>query len=164
MKTKPEVAEATKQVEKFGLIGIMNTLIDYVLFISITKVFSIPLDQAWIAKIPSGAVAMVNSFYFNKTWVFKHKKGDVREQGAKFLVSTLIGVFVIQTGLVRFFTSEYTFFGEVAFEIAQSIGVTSLLPAVITYAFVIKTVAFGLATIASMTWNFVVYKYWAFRR
>ncbi len=32
-----------------------------------------------------------------------------------------------------------------------------------TESFTIKTVAFGMATIASLTWNFLTYKYWAFR-
>ena len=33
----------------------------------------------------------------------------------------------------------------------------------LTESFTIKTVAFAMATIASLTWNFLTYKYWAFR-
>jgi hypothetical protein len=36
-------------------------------------------------------------------------------------------------------------------------------PGILTEAFVIKTVAFGLATIGSLVWNFTLYKFWAFK-
>ncbi|HVE80575.1 MAG TPA: GtrA family protein [Candidatus Dormibacteraeota bacterium] len=151
------------QVGRFGLIGVLNTVIDYVVFIGLTKLFSIPLDRVWTAKLVSGALAMANSFYFNKTWVFKSGNKHAGQQFARFMVSTLVGVFIIQLGLVQFFSSVFPDIGQLFYLIAASLGVTALLPAVITQAFVIKTVAFGLATIASMSWNFLLYKFWAFK-
>lgn len=162
MKPKNSAASTTVQVEKFGLVGILNTLIDYVIFIALTKIFSIPLSQVGYAKLVSGAVAMANSFYFNRTWVFK-SGGDGKSQLVRFLISTLVAVFIIQLGLVQFFSSVFPYFGELGFNIMEAIGIVSLLPVVFTQEFVIKTVAFGLATVASMTWNFLLYKYWAFK-
>lgn len=156
-------SSTTTQVGKFGLVGILNTLIDYVLFIGITKLFSIPLSHVYVAKLFSGGVAMINSFYFNRTWVFNSKNPNSSSQAVRFLVATLIGVFLIQTSLTQFFTTSFPYFGNLGFQIASAIGLVKLLPSVITEAFVLKTVAFGLATLASLTWNFVTYRKWVFK-
>lgn len=154
----------TGQVARFGAVGVLNTLIDYVIYIGLTKVFSIPLDRVWTAKLVSGTVAMLNSFYFNRTWVFNrsHSKHP-GQQLARFVISTLVAVYVIQLGLVQFFTTGFPYFGQLAYNIMVSIGVVNIVPSLLTEAFVIKTVAFGLATIGSMTWNFLLYKFWAFK-
>lgn len=151
-------SSTSTQVGKFGLIGILNTLIDYTIFIGLTKIFGIPLGQVYIAKLASGGVAMINSFYFNRTWVFKSGRNNSNSQAIKFLVVTLIGVFLIQTSLTQFFTTSFPYFGNLGFQIAESIGIVGLLPGIITSAFVIKTVAFGMATVASLTWNFIMYR------
>lgn len=156
------------QVPRFVVVGVWNTLLDYVLFISITKVFHIPLDRVWIAKVISGAVAIGNSFYFNRGWVFHgnspvfHGNSPVFRQGAAFLVATLIGVYAVQTPLTHLFTSVFPAPGQLAFDAMRAVGLTSLVPSVLTEAFAIKTVAFVLATAASMTSNFVAYRYWVF--
>lgn len=161
---KPRKGSTTVQVAKFGMVGVMNTLIDYIIYISLTRIFSIPLDRVWTAKLVSGSVAMINSFYFNRTWVFQRgasKHGS--QEFVRFITATLVSVYVIQLGLVQFFSSEFQYFGLLGYDIAEALGLVALVPAIMTEAFVIKTVAFGLATLASMSWNFVLYKVWAFK-
>jgi putative flippase GtrA len=153
----------TLQVGKFGLVGVLNTVIDYAIFIGITKVFSIPLNRVWVAKIISGTVAMINSFFFNQRWVFKAKGRDLW-QAARFLVSTAVGVLVIQTGLTQFFSSNWQNLGNFGYSVLNTLGIIGVAPGIFTKAFVIKTVAFGMATVASLTWNFISYKFWVFRK
>lgn len=162
---KNKKATEALQVGRFGLVGILNTVIDYVLFIGLTRVFQIPLDRVWTAKVISGAVAMLNSFYFNKTWVFKNNSTgeSAAKQIVKFFTTTLVAVFIIQLGLVQLFSSEVQWPGLFAYDILTFVGLTGLLPEILTEAFTIKTVAFGIATVGSMTWNFVLYKFWAFK-
>ena len=38
-----------------------------------------------------------------------------------------------------------------------------MAPGIVTLPAAIKTVAFGLATMASMSWNFILYRTWVFR-
>lgn len=158
------------QVARFGLVGVINTLIDYVLFITLTIVFSIPLSRVWVAKYASSAVAMVVSFVLNRRFVFRSQRRDVRGEVFRFVTATLIGVFVIQNLLTQFFASNFQYFGKAAFRAVDAIGLSEITFTVhdrtigITESFTIKTVAFGLATIASLTWNFFTYKYWAFRQ
>jgi putative flippase GtrA len=148
------------QVGRFGIVGLANTLLDFVLFQALTRVFGIPLSQVWIAKAISGTVALASSFALNRNWVFEAVGGRrrVAGQAARFVVATMIGVFVIQTLLTQFFATVVPQPGELAFRLVEALG----LDAVMSEAFVIKTVAFALATVASMTWNFAAYKWWVF--
>src|SRR5829696_2065261 len=109
------------QFGRFGAVGVANTLLDYVLFISLTKLLGLPLDWVWTAKVASGSVAMVNSFYWNRTWVFKT---STRRSGetVRFLITTLTGVYVIQALLTHLFASIYPGLGEAAFRLAEWSG------------------------------------------
>ncbi len=159
-------ASTAGQVGRFGLVGLMNTAIDFVLFLGLTKVFSIPLDRVWTAKLVSGAVAMTNSFYWNRKFVFKRDKVNgeqATQQFVRFVTATLIGTLVIQTGLVQLFSNNYPQLGQLGFDIATALGIVQIKPDILTLALFIKVAAFGLATIGSMTWNFLFYKMWAFK-
>lgn len=161
--SKQSTAEV-KRVGKFGIIGVLNTLVDYTIFISLTKIFSIPLESVWTAKLPSGAIAMIFSFFMNRMWVFESKGKDVAKQAATFFPVTMVGVFLIQTGLVQLFSSKVPQIGQLGYDIANAVGVIGLMPNLLTEEFVIKTAAFGLATLASLTWNYLMYKYVVFKK
>jgi putative flippase GtrA len=150
------------QLSRFAVVGALNTLTDYVLFIGLTKLFSIPLDWVWTAKAFSGGVAITNSFVLNRQWVFRGQ-GKVVHEGAAFLAATIIGVYAIQTPLTHAFSSVFQEPGKLAFDLADRVGIADALPTVVTEPFVIKTTAFALATVASLTWNFFAYRHWVFR-
>jgi putative flippase GtrA len=158
------------QVTRFGLIGALNTLVDYVVFIGLTIVFRIPLSHVWIAKYPSSAIAMINSYLLNRRFVFPSGHRRLVVESARFFSTTIVGVFVIQNLLTQFFASDFQYFGKAAFRVLDATGLSSLQFSLLdrtlgfTETFTIKTVAFALATLASLTWNFLTYKYWAFRR
>jgi putative flippase GtrA len=150
-----ESRQTAGQVARFGLVGVFNTVLDYVLFITFTIVFGIPLSKVWTAKYTSSAIAMVVSFALNRRFVFRSRQPAVKRQAVRFVTATLIGVFVIQNLLTQLFASNFQFFGKAVFRVVEPIGLTE--------SFTIKTTAFALATVASLTWNFFAYKYWAFR-
>ena len=149
------------QVIRFGLVGVVNTVVDYVTFIALTVIFQIPLSRVWMAKYPSSAVGMAVSFVLNRRFVFRATEHRARGQAVRFVTATLIGIFVIQNLLTQLFASKVQYFGIEAFRAIDAAG----LPRVgITRDFTIKTVAFALAALISIVWNFLAYKYWVFRR
>ncbi|HVQ44913.1 MAG TPA: GtrA family protein [Candidatus Saccharimonadia bacterium] len=153
-----------KQSAKFGLVGISNTLIDYTLYLAVTKLLNVPLDRVFMVKFFSGSVAMINSFYWNRRWVFRSKAG-IGKSGVRFLTATLVSIWAIQPGLVFVFsaTAAGLTFSSFWFDAARALGLVGLVPGVLTREFVIKTVAFGMGVVGSAIWNFTLYKLWAFR-
>ena len=150
------------QLSRFAVVGVLNTLTDYVVFIGLTKLLSIPLDWVWTAKALSGAVAITGSFILNRRWVFRGQ-GKLVHEGAAFLAATVVGVYAIQTPLTHVFSSVFQEPGKLAFDLADEVGIVDAFPTVATEPFAIKTAAFALATVASLSWNFFAYRQWVFR-
>ncbi len=165
-KNNTDVVSTSSQAKRFGMVGILNTALDFFIFQALTKIFSIPLGSGYIsiAKQISGTVAMINSYYFNRTFVFNGAdKRNAKQQVARFFIATAIGVYIIQAGLTYLFTSAFTQPGYMVYELLRYVGLISFAPKLLTSAFIIKTVAFMIATVASLIWNFTVYKLWAFK-
>jgi len=153
-----------RQGAKFGLVGLSNTLIDYTLYLALTKLFNVPLDRVFMVKFFSGTIAMINSFYWNRRWVFASRAGLGRS-GLRFLVATLVSIWAIQPVLVFVFSGTDTgqSFSTFWYDAARLLGITSLAPNLLTKSWMIKTVAFGMGVVGSAIWNFTLYKLWAFR-
>lgn len=150
------------QGAKFGVVGVSNTVIDYVVYSLVRVIFHVPLPNLYLVKYFSGSVAMVNSFYWNRRWVFP-SRASLGRSGLRFLVATLVSVYAIQPGLVRLFsgTASGQAFGRFWFNLAHSLGIAG--PLHLSSGFVISTVAFGMGVIGSAIWDFTLYKVWAFR-
>jgi putative flippase GtrA len=152
----------TLQVRRFAAVGVLNTTVDYVLFVGLTKLLRLSLDWVWIAKVLSGTVAIALSFWLNRRWVFR-AHGATAGQAARFCATTIVGVYGIQTSLTQFFASSEPRAGKALYSVLHDMHLVGYFPSILTEAFVIKTVAFVLATAASMTFNFLVYRFWVFR-
>jgi putative flippase GtrA len=147
-----------KQGAKFGLVGISNTVIDYTLFITINHILQVPIDRAFTVKFFSGSIAMINSFYWNRRWVFA-SRAHVGKSGLRFLLATLVSIWAIQPAMVyAFINTGGRGFGLFWFHIANTV-----VPGVFDEAYIVKTVAFGMGVIGSAIWNFTLYKLWAFK-
>jgi len=153
-----------KQGAKFSLVGISNTVIDFTLYTSLSALLRIPLDKVFLIKFFSGSCAMINSFYWNRTWTFKSRAG-IGRSGLRFLIATLISVWGIQPGVVWVFTATMPgrAFGTFWFKAGETIGIVGLLHHTLTMDFVIKTVAFGMGVLTVFIWDFTLYKFWAFK-
>jgi putative flippase GtrA len=151
------------QIRRFAASGVANTFTDYAVFMLLTKIFSVPLERVWIAKLISGGLAMAVSFVLNCGWVFASQNARRSGQVGRFLITTMSASWGIQLGLTQFFSSIWPTPGLVAFAALRRLGLPAMAPGIVTMPAAIKTVAFGLATMASMTWNFVLYRTWVFR-
>lgn len=128
------------QIGKFGLVGVLNTAVDFGIlnYLSIlTGVTSgtslIPLNAL------SFSVAVLNSYWWNKSWVFEGKK---RVSFVSFLAVSAIGV-LINTGIVVVATN------------INPLGLDNSLW---------LNVSKALATVVSLTWNFLGYRLVVFKK
>jgi len=153
---------STLEVRRFAAVGVLSTLVDYLLFVALTKIMQLPLAWVWVAKLLSGTVAISISFYLNRKWVFR-ATGAAKVQAVRFATTTIVGVFGIQTALTQSFTTFYPGLGRALYVVLKDTGLPADFPSVVTEPLAIKTTAFALATAVSMTFNFLLYRHWVFR-
>ena len=154
----------TLQARRFAVVGAVNTSVDYVLFVALTKILHLPLEWVWVAKLMSGTVAISISFTLNRSWVFGAKSHRAMHQAAKFVGVTAVGVYGIQTPLTQLFSSVFQAPGRALYAVLRDVGLTHAFPSLLTEALATKTAAFALATCVSMAFNFLAYRYWVFRK
>ena len=125
------------QVLRFLVVGVLNTAIDVALLFLLTYLGV----ELWLANIFSTSVALLFSFVVNRSFTFK-STGNILRQIVPFLAVTLIGLWILQplvllrvTGLLNGVWPEY-------------VGL-----------FVAKM----LATVVSMTWNYLLYNRLVFK-
>jgi putative flippase GtrA len=153
----------TLRARRFVVVGALNTSVDYVLFVGLTKILHLSLDWVWVAKLMSGTVAMTISFLLNRNWVFGARGGAGMRQAARFVAATAVGVYGVQTPLTQLFAGVYQAPGRAFYAVLRDLGLAQAFPSVVTEALATKTAAFALATCLSMTFNFLAYHFWVFR-
>ncbi|MCR4324523.1 MAG: GtrA family protein [Candidatus Curtissbacteria bacterium] len=123
------------QFSKFALVGVCNTAIDFGilnLLILVTNITSgvriIPLN------ITSYSIALLNSYFWNKRWVFSASKGSF----LAFVAVTLVGL-GINTGIVFALTT----FADPMFGLDETLW---------------ANLAKVFATVISLVWNFMGYR------
>ena len=83
----------------FGLIGVFNTLFDYVLY-AVIQYFT---GSILIANVGATSAAMVGSYILNSKLTFKTRKWTVKSF-ILFIIVTLFGLWVLQTAAIYLIT------------------------------------------------------------
>jgi putative flippase GtrA len=92
-----------KQFVKFCLVGVINTAIDYSVYLFFTRLLGVYFLLANIAAI---LVAMTFSFFANKFWTFQNKEKELKKQYLKFALVMAIYFLLYNTiffSLVKYF-------------------------------------------------------------
>jgi len=160
-KSSPNVGKEAARVGRFGLVGIVNTLIDFAILNVVSRVFGLS-DLA--ANIPATTVAMVFSFFANRTFVFRanRSKADrayTYRQALRFFAFTAFGLYGIQSGIIYLFEHVWTTPVGVGVYVAQSLGLLEL----VDKKFIVTNGVKLVATAASLIWNYVMYKRFVFK-
>lgn len=129
-----------RRVFRFILVGIANTAIDFILLFALTK-----LGMALIpANMISTAVALAFSFLVNRSFTFQAtENGRALWQVMRFIVVTLIALWVLQPLVLVLLTPAFQNFWSA--------------DASLFWAKVI-------ATVVSMTWNYLLYAGFVFKK
>ena len=145
------VYQETKQVGKFGAVGIINTVLDFALYNLLIALAGFPVIPA---NLVSTTFAMMFSFTANKAFVFHSKSSNLLRQAILFLVITMIGLYVIQNGVIYTLTNLWSWPLEFGYSIVILLGLADTF----SREFVFNNGAKIIATVFSMTWNYLLYK------
>lgn len=90
---KPGWYAASGQLVRFGLVGIMNTLVTLATIFILMEVAGL---NYLLSNVCGYALGLVNSFIWNKLWTFKSSRPMLKE-GAAFLVVFAV-CYLVQSG------------------------------------------------------------------
>lgn len=133
------------QFAKFVAVGGLNTLLD--LGILNTLIFFSGIAAGWWYSIFKGisfAIAVINSYFWNKHWTFGVSKTASVKEFSQFFIVSIIG-FGANLGIASLVVNFIGAPGNFSPERWANIGAI-------------------LATIASLIWNFVGYKFFVFKK
>jgi putative flippase GtrA len=146
------------QIAKFGLIGVLNTLVDLGTLAFLTFIFrayfrvepetSIFLFISFfsIYKSISFIVANINSYFWNKHWTFDQgEKTQTHEEFMQFFAVSIVGF------LINVFVASFVFkviLGSLTGLSSDQLGL----------------IGAAAGSIAGLAWNFVGYKLWVFKK
>ena len=142
-------AEAAR-VGKFGVVGVINTLIDFGILNALTKFAHWPIIYA---NLVSASTAMIFSFFANKRLVFKQTGGSLVKQTITFVAITAFGVYVIQNAIIWLLISGWTTPLHLFVTVVRGMHIH-----LFSDGFYINNGAKAAATLASLTWNYIMYK------
>lgn len=137
------------QFAKFGEVGGLNLLIDFGVLNLLIFIFGISAGLFYsLFKGISFSIAVMNSYFWNKFWVFKKRGESVGQTGgefSKFILVSLIGLGINVTlaSLVVYFVS-LGYPTESLAKIWANIGAAA-------------------GSIAALSWNFLGYKFLVFK-
>lgn len=141
VKLSEEKIEAFEQFVKFGLVGVSNTIVSYVINVLVLK-FLEPYSVAWdyvAGNVVSFALSVLWSFYWNSRLVFTVEEGQSRNTG-KALLKTYMSYGL--TGIVINNILSYFW---------------------ITWVGLSKYIAPIPNMVVSIPLNFIINKLWAFK-
>ena len=142
---------------KFGLIGVLNTLVDFVVFYLLDK-FVIQdgptvvllgvtiVAGPYISNAISYVVANIHSFIWNKFWTFQKKEPLTRREVGRYVVTSCGFLIISSIGLSIFMS----FFKLPAFAAVIPAGLIPLAAKIPN-------------TCVTMFYNYLMNKFWVFK-
>lgn len=170
MNTKKHDKSEVKQVGRFGLVGILNTIVDIVLLniLAVTLLpksltvatftvlgITITITGIVLAGLISGTVAMINSYIFNMRFTFKVRNIDTRHT-VYFFVVTIFGIYVIRPIILKVLTDVWLWPSQVAYAITNGLR----LP--FSQDFDQRNLALLVAIMVVLVYNYLMYKHVVF--
>lgn len=126
---------------RFGLVGLVNTVVDFGVLFGLTNIFGLPKISS---NIVSTTTAFVFSFFANRKYTFRsNDQKNIVKQMISFTVVTLLGLWVLQ-GTVLYMVVP----------VLKQLGLDSNMSLLLAKI---------LATAVSLVWNYLLYSKVVFR-
>ncbi len=144
-----------KQAGKFGVVGVANTFLDFFIFNFCSKFLRLALIPS---NTISTTIAMTFSFIANRKVVFKDGDRTATHQALIFFAVTAFGLYVLQNGIIHLLAITWP---------GPLLGVVKAIRhlglSMFSDAFYVNNGAKAVGTVASLAWNFIMYKKVVFR-
>lgn len=90
---------------KFGMVGVVNTLVDWVVFalLSLAPFFA---ATVWLTKAISYTCGLTNSFFMNRKFTFNSNVKLISWRGLRFVIANLI-VYGISLAIIYFAEARF---------------------------------------------------------
>lgn len=132
-----------RRLGSFLAIGIINTVIDVVIFLGLRQL-NVPI---FIANIISTTIALGGSYVFNQRFTFR-TNGNAKRSLPLFISVTLIGLWILQPIVIR-----------IVLALLHSDQLTQIATALVSQPQrYFELVAKLAATPVTLVWNYVLYK------
>ncbi len=133
---------------KFGVVGLIGSVIDFGVLNLFTIVFKIPF---LFSSIVSFTLAVINNFILNRVWTYPEtRQNPFAKQLTQFAIVSCLGL-AIRVPLLAWMDKIFT-------NLAQKMIPTFLTPTIVGH-----NVALALVIGVVMLWNFIVNRLWTFR-
>jgi len=126
---------------RFVIVGGANTLIDFAFYNLFSKIFTLALP---LANMISSFIAMLFSFFMNKKWTFRSSGKNYLREVMLFFIFTIISIWVIQSGTIWLIEKSFS--------------------TVDWQNFWLKNLLKVIASVPSLTWNYLTYDRFVFKR
>ena len=147
------------RILKFGAVGVINTLLDFVIFNILTsKRINLPKIRA---NLISTTTAMIFSFVMNKRFVFEATGGNFWLQAATFFAVTAFGLYALQNLVIYILLMKWQLIPRLFYAVIELLKLNKIL-AFLSKDFVYKNVAKAFGTAFSMTWNYLMFEFVVF--
>lgn len=129
MRSAPLNRKTIMQFVRYGCVGVINTVLTLVVILVCKDLLCI---NEWVSNAVGYIVGFINSFVWNKLWVFKSRNGMAREMAA-FCMGFII-CYCIQF-IVTWVLSEYTWLKDSVFDfrgfVLSGYGIATLIGMVV---------------------------------
>lgn len=146
---RPRRTHDVVRAGKFGIIGILNTALDFSIFNILTGMLNFGIIQG---NIISTTASMLFSFSANKKLVFKSGNNPLVKQAIIFFAVTAFGLYVLQLGTITLLTQVWLAPVSLGLAIAHFLGIAG------HDQFLAKNGAKAVASVVSLVWNYIMYK------
>ncbi len=170
MKKNKQPTVDVKRVGRFGLVGILNTIVDFVILnVLVVTVLpkssvlftitlfgvSIAITGIIVAGLISGTAAMINSYIFNMRFTFRKRHIDSKHTFYFFAI-TIFGLYVIRPIILKVMTDIWIWPADIAY------AITSGLRLPLSRDFDERNLALMVAIMIILVYNYLMYKHFVF--
>jgi putative flippase GtrA len=143
---------ASSRFSRFIGVGVLNTLLDFTLLNILLAVFGHGSNSTVVLynTISATTVALL-SFFLNRAFVFKSKHTP-HHYALYFILITLAGLYVVQNSIIYAFLHWFDGLAGWAANVLGHGGIG------LSKEFILVNSAKAVATLGSMTWNYIWYK------